>query len=135
MLLTGIEEHLRTSRSEIQEAPRNLQIEHIMPQAWRQEWPFSQGPDDDDAIANRDRAVHTIGNLTLVNERLNPSMSNAPWDDKRKALADHSVMFLNKHVVNDGPVTWDEQEIEKRAKWLHERSVGVWPHAAGFDVA
>ena len=74
------------------------------------------------------------GNLTLVNGRLNPSLSNAPWNRKREALADHSVMFLNKRLVNDGPDTWDEQAIEDRAKWLHERAVEVWPHADGFDA-
>ena len=106
-----------------------------MPQAWHQNWPLPQGADDDEAIVNRDRAVHTIGNLTLVNGRLNASLSNAAWDSKRKALADHSVMFLNKRLVNDGPEVWDEQVIEKRAKWLHERAVEVWPYADGFDAA
>ena len=135
MVLTGIEENLRTAKVESREIPKNLHIEHIMPQAWHQNWPLPQGADDDEAIVNRDRAVHTIGNLTLVNGRLNASLSNAAWDSKRKALADHSVMFLNKRLVNDGPEVWDEQVIEKRAKWLHERAVEVWPYADGFDAA
>ena len=67
--------------------------------------------------ANRNRAVHTIGNLTLVNKRLNSSLSNGPWIEKRKALADHSVMFLSKRLVHDGPEIWDEYAIEARAKW------------------
>ena len=135
MVLTGIEENLRTAKVESREIPKNLHIEHIMPQAWHQNWPLPQGADDDEAIVNRDRAVHTIGNLTLVNGRLNASLSNAAWDSKRKALTDHSVMFLNKRLVNDGPEVWDEQVIEKRAKWLHERAVEVWPYADGFDAA
>ena len=102
MVLTGIEEQLRTVKSETQEASPNLQIEHVMPQAWSANWPLPSDHDADDA-ARRDRAIHTIGNLTLVNGRLNPSLSNAPWDTKRKAFADHSVLFLNKRLVNDGP--------------------------------
>lgn len=43
--------------------------------------------DDDDEIAKRDRAIHTIGNLTLVNGRLNPALSNAPWENKVETLA------------------------------------------------
>ena len=134
MVLTGIEEHLRTPKAESQEAPKDLHIEHIMPQAWHEHWPLPTGTDGVDAIAKRDRAVavHTIGNLTLVNGRLNPSLSNAPWNKKRRALAEHSVMFLNKRLVNDGPETWDEQAIEARAKWLHARAVEVWPHAGDF---
>ena len=135
MVLTGVEEHLRTAKAESQEVPKNLHIEHIMPQAWHQYWSLPEGADDHEAIRNRDRAVHTIGNLTLVNGHLNPALSNAEWASKRRALAEHSVMFLNKRLVNDGPGTWGEDEIKKRASWLHERAVQVWPHADGFDAA
>ena len=135
MVLTGIEEHLRTAKAESQEVPRNLSIEHVMPQAWHRYWSLPEGADDDEAIRNRDRVVHTIGNLTLVNGHLNPALSNAAWDSKRSALAEHSVMFLNKSLANSGPETWNEQEIEKRARWLHEKAVQVWPHAAAFDTA
>jgi hypothetical protein len=120
MVLTGIEEHLRTPKAESPEAPRDLHIEHIMPQAWREHWPLPADADRVEGATNRNRAVHTIGNLTLVNGRLNPSLSNAPWPKKRKALAEHSVMFLNKHLVNDGPEAWDEHAIEDRAGWLHK---------------
>ena len=129
MVLTGIEEQLRTVKSETQEASPNLQIEHIMPQAWSANWPLPNDHDADDA-ARRDRAIHTIGNLTLVNGRLNPSLSNAPWDTKRRAFADHSVLFLNKRLVNDGPQRWDETAIEERARWLHTEAIKVWPHHA-----
>ena len=132
MVLTGIEENLRTPKAESPEAPKGLHIEHIMPQAWREHWPLPADADPVEGAANRNRAVHTIGNLTLVNGRLNPSLSNAPWPKKRKGLAEHSVMFLNKRLVNDGPEAWDEHAIEDRARWLHERAIEVWPHADGF---
>ena len=135
MVLTGIEERLRTPKAESPEAPRDLHIEHIMPQAWYGgHWGLAAGVEPVEATANRNRAVHTIGNLTLVNKRLNSSLSNGPWLEKRKALADHSVMFLSKRLVHDGPEIWDEHEIEVRAKWLHARAVEVWPHADGFDA-
>ena len=135
MMLTGIEERLRTPKAESPEAPRDLHIEHIMPQAWYGEhWALPAGAERVEATANRNRAVHTIGNLTLVNKRLNSSLSNAPWIEKREALADHSVMFLSKRLVHDGPEIWDEHAIEARAKWLHARAVEVWPHADGFNV-
>ena len=135
MLLTGIEERLRTPKAESPNAPRDLHIEHIMPQAWYGEhWVLPAGSDRDEATAHRNRAVHTIGNLTLVNKRLNSSLSNGPWIEKRDGLADHSVMFLSKPLVHGGPEIWDEHAIESRAKWLHEYAVKVWPHADGFDA-
>lgn len=133
MVLTGIEEQLRTERSETQEAPGNLQIEHLMPQAWQAHWPIAEG--DDEAAARRDRAIHTIGNLTLVNGPLNMSLSNGPWGRKKEALAEHSVLFLNKRLVNDGPQVWDEAAIEERARWLHASAAKVWPHCGDMEFA
>ena len=129
MVLTGIEEHLRTPKAESPVVPKDLHIEHVMPQAWLEHWPLPALGDGGEAIANRNRVIHTIGNLTLVNGRLNPALSNGAWSEKRRALAEHSVMFLNKRLVNDGPEVWDEHAIEDRARWLHERAAEVWPHA------
>ncbi len=126
MLLKGIEEQLRTERAETQQAPDNLHIEHIMPQTWQANWPIADTSNE--AEEHRDRMIHTIGNLTLVNGRLNSTLSNAPWDSKRESLADHSVLFLNKSLVKDGPLVWDEAAIEQRARQLHEKAIVVWPH-------
>ena len=135
MVLEGIEGALRTSRAESGEVPRNLQIEHIMPQTWHPHWPLPDDlADDPEAISTRDRMIHTIGNLTLVNGRLNPSLSNAPWDSKRETLGDHSVLFLNKRLVRKGPNVWDEAAIKARGKWLHKRVVEVWPHADNVPI-
>ena len=127
MVLAGIEEQLRTeNKAEMTTVPPNLHIEHIMPRTWQPTWPL---PDDADheTIIQRERVIHTIGNLTLLNGRLNSALSNGPWDRKRKGLADHSVLFLNKRLVNKGPEVWNEDEIEARAKWLHSRAVKIWP--------
>ena len=135
MVLEGIETQLRTNRSETGEVPEYLNIEHIMPQSWHSNWPLPDDKkEDEEAIAVRDRLIHTIGNLTLVNGRLNSALSNAPWNRKRDTLADHSVLFLNKRLVNKGPEVWDEMSINERSKWLHNRFVTLWPHASGFNL-
>ena len=135
MVLAGIEEELRTNKAESQEVPPHLHIEHVMPRAWHGTWePPEPTHDGGDAAANRDRAIHTIGNLTLVNGRLNSALSNGPWATKRAALADHSVLFLNKRLVNEGPEVWDESAIEERARWLCKKAAMVWPHVAGAKV-
>ena len=134
MVLEGVETRLRTNMAETAEVPENLNIEHIMPQSWHSNWPLPHGSkEDEEAVVVRDRMIHTIGNLTLVNGRLNSSLSNAPWIKKRETLADHSVLFLNKRLVNKGPEVWDEKAINKRSIWLHNRVVAVWPHSSEFD--
>ena len=129
MVLEGIEEELRTEMAEEKEAPRSLQIEHILPQAWNaKNWPLPEQDDGEAAFKRRERAIHTIGNLTLVTGKLNKELSNASWDNKRKALDRHSVLVLNRHLVNTGDrQVWDADTIEERAKWLYGKAVRIWP--------
>jgi len=133
LVLKRIDAHMRTAQAETVAVPNTLQIEHIMPQGWRTHWPLVS--DDGGAEERRDRAVHTIGNLTLVNGALNKTLSNAPWGRKREALAEHSVLFLNRRLVHEGPEIWDEAAIEDRARWLHAMAVEVWPHHRAIGEA
>lgn len=133
MVLEAIEEELRTNKAESKEVPRGLHIEHIMPQKWHDNYPLV-GEVNEEAKADRDRAIHTIGNLTLVNGQLNAALSNAPWDRKRETLDAHSVLHLNRRLVKKGPEVWDEVAIEQRARWLHKQAVKVWPQSGDFNV-
>ena len=130
LILQGIEGGMRTALSETQSVQRNLHIEHIMPQGWHLHWPLPSECEDEERTSEaRDRFIHSIGNLTLVNQRLNSALSNAPWEEKQKTLSDHSVLFLNKALLNDAPHIWDETAIAERARQLHRAAVKVWPHA------
>jgi len=132
LLLEGIEEGLRTTKTEPDPVSRNLTIEHLMPQNWTEHWRLPEAAGDTVAATrHRDRVIHTIGNLTLLTQPLNSAVSNGPWQDKREALDCHSVLFLNKHLV-DAPV-WNEATIEDRSQRLCEVAARVWPHADDFS--
>ena len=133
LILEGIESELRSGMAERQDAPRNLTIEHVMPQSWRQFWPLPDGVEEPGmAGVQRDRIIHSIGNLTLVNSKLNPCMSNGPWHDKRAGLDKHSVLFLNKDLLRHAPNGWNEKAIDARARRLCQAAIKVWPHADGI---
>ena len=133
IVLEGIEAELRTNWAESQSVPRNLTIEHIMPQNWRANWPLPANTTNPTRIeGNRDRLVHSIGNLTLVNQRLNSSLSNAPWNDKKQTLGRFSTLFLNKTLLDDAPAAWDEAAIADRARRLCQAAIKVWPQADGI---
>lgn len=133
LVLEGIEEELRPPMAETQEVPRGLTIEHLMPQKWQEHWPFPVAPtDSEEAVArheNRNRIIHSIGNLTLVNSRLNPSLSNAPWRRKRPKLLENAVLFLNKKLWQEAPDEWDEEAIRERSLELARVACRVWPTA------
>ena len=133
IVLEGIETELRTNKTESVSVPRNLTIEHIMPVTWRQHWkPPINMQNDPRVLAERDRLVHSIGNLTLVNRRLNADLSNAPWRDEQLALHEHSLLFLNKTLLDNAPDVWDEAAIMDRARRLCQAAIKIWPHADGI---
>lgn len=130
IVLEGLEDVLRSPKSEEERVPRNaLTIEHVMPQAWRQHWPLSD-PSAEEATEHRDRLIQTIGNLTLVNEKLNPALSNDAWPSKRQELAKHSVLYLNKALLDQASGDWDEEAIHDRGSQLAELMAYVWPGPA-----
>ena len=136
ILLEGIEEGLRTNKTEERSVIPGLTIEHIMPQGWDENWELPEVDDQTQARFDRDDLIHTIGNLTLVNRRLNPTLSNRAWEDKdgkegkRNILRDHSTLFLNKEIVKEPQ--WNEERIKARAAALCEVAIKVWPHADGI---
>src|SRR5205807_8054969 len=60
----------------------------------------------------RNSLIHVVGNLTLLTKKLNPSVSNGPWDAKRKAILKHSAIALNRYFHE--ALTWTEDDIARR---------------------
>lgn len=132
MVLEAIEETLRTEKAEDRHVTRGrLTIEHILPQTWQEYWPIELVDDPEEyhqKVGQRDRMKHTLGNLTLVNNKLNPSLSNAPWGKKQQGFQDHSVLFMNKQLLSKwGNKQFAEPEIIERGKELAEVVYEIWP--------
>ena len=138
MVLEAIEDSLRGPLGEGQRCPRNLTVEHVMPQAWREHW-GADIADDTIAALRHDVVVHILGNLTLVGGRLNPTLSNRPWTSeqakarglgdhgKRDHLLKHSLLKLNAEMVAEHDDTWTEDDIRARGE-AHIGSVtAIWP--------
>lgn len=130
-VLGAIDEEMRRSSGFTEPAEfdyHGLTIEHIMPQSWQEHWPVLVADENNRPAAEQRRAgaVNTLGNLTLVTQSLNPSLSNAAWALKREALAEHSALRLNAELVSkDG---WDEDAIEARGSEMAELISHIWPH-------
>ena len=130
LILEGIETQYReTALSEQTDVPKNLTIEHVLPQSWETHWPLANNVDDEeDERQRRNTLVHTIGNLTLVTGRLNAAASNGPWQRKREALEEHSVLMLNRVLLAESKdVVWDEEVILDRSRRMAAQVAAVWP--------
>lgn len=111
-----------------------------MPQSWRNNWGSDLGGEPL-AAAKRDRMVQTLGNLTLVTAKLNPSLTNLPWHDadaarikpdaegKRTQFDEHSLLLLNRELVKGHPDQWTEDDIADRGQALAAAIVTIWPRS------
>ncbi len=109
--------------------PKKLQIEHLMPQAWRANWPLPN-PEDEEAVQRRESRIHLLGNLTLVDGGLNVNLSNKPWSEKRDLLNKGSILMINKEI--EQREHWDEDAIDARGTELTDALLKRWPGLEAF---
>ncbi|GAA3809745.1 GmrSD restriction endonuclease domain-containing protein [Cellulomonas soli] len=141
MILEALEDHHRGPLGEGLPCPRNLTIEHVLPQAWREHW-SAVLDDDPDLVAERDERLHQLGNLTLVSGRLNPTLSNRPWRDdeaqlrglgttgKRTYLLEHAQLKLSASLVARHEHAWTDADIDSRTALLVHDVLRIWPGPA-----
>ena len=123
-LLETLETSLHHSKTE--EILVKLQIEHLLPRSWKQHWPLLGISSAEEETLERDRMLHSIGNLTLVTKSFNPALSNSPWAKKRKEIKKYSALSLSRDYVEEPE--WNEFHIEARAKELFKTARKVWTY-------
>lgn len=122
LILETLENALRSAKTENLIFGQKLTIEHLMPQKWQDNYPLPADKDVIEARLEREHLLHTFGNLTLLTEALNPSVSNGAWGAKRDQILKHSALALNR----DLPQTWDEAAIIARAGLMLDTAKDVW---------
>ncbi len=109
-------------------------LEHLMPQKWEANWPIKGG---EAAKKNRYDILKTLGNLAIITQKLNTSVSNDSWDKKieghQKEGRKRAKPGLRKCAVGlhtmEQPLAmkvWDEKAIHKRADWLYDKAQEIW---------
>lgn len=134
MLLTAIDNAMRTNKNEYKHAPKDVSVEHLLPQKGSiVDYPFPAEPVVPDGFtpdSRRQNAIHTIGNLTLVTKALNSSVSNGPFNKKRPDIAANSELRLNARFQDHEMTQWLEPDIEERGRELFVHAKSVWPFPA-----
>jgi hypothetical protein len=144
MVLEAIEDHLRGWRngtkalSEERVARGKLAIEHVMPRKWQTNWPVQKVGGE----AERDRIIHTLGNLTLLTKKLNSKVSNGPWlgsEGKRQGLEANDVLMSNRQLLEKADGEWTDDAIQVRTQELVRLVIQIWPvppnHRSGVTTA
>ena len=132
MVLLAIDEAMRSSKQEriVIEGP--LTVEHVFPQEFSSE-DWRESSESEHYISNpeetaeewRWRLIHSMGNLTLLTQQLNSSVSNGRYNVKRPEIACQSALRINTYFQNQ--LEWDERAIIERGEKLFEYAMKIWP--------
>ena len=128
----------------LKELKYDYSLEHIMPQKWEEYWSSipvydinsNEINNDEQAKIIRNRAIYSIGNMTLLNSRLNSSVRNYPFikkiegEGKKKGIKHYSDLRITKDDIitpyENGTTTWDERNIHSRTVELSKEILTIW---------
>lgn len=126
MLFERINRHLHIGSDVVTILDGAPTLEHILPQTLSGWWKDELGEDADN-IAREWK--HTLGNLTLVTQSYNSSLSNDSFPEKRAKLVSHGLRLNSDYFAADLE-SWDATAIRERADWLTQKVLEIWPSFA-----
>lgn len=103
-------------------------LEHLMPRSWKENWQLHGSYTADD----REDAIYCLGNLAILPSKLNTSISNASWSDKKDGkgknlgISHYAADIESLAMVITQPV-WNEDTISNRADWIANKVNEIWP--------
>jgi hypothetical protein len=87
-------------------------------------WEAEAGDERAEATKRRNSLVQTFGNLTILSQPLNSSVSNNSWEVKKPEILLYSLLPINQQLYSAD--VWDEDAIESRSRALATRALTVW---------
>jgi hypothetical protein len=95
----------------------------VMNQSWKEDWQSWGVPDPE---SNFLKCVHSIGNLTIVINQTNSTLSNKVFGKKKEIYESHSRVFLTDDIKTEE--RWTPTQIEQRAINLLTIAIQRWPY-------
>lgn len=108
-----------------------LSIEHVMPQNKKlsSAWQRMLG---DNWLEDRDRWLHTLGNLTLTG--YNSELGDRPFDEKKKMIEENQTKIVILYQDIKDKDVWDAKAIQSRADRLVKEVMKLYPIEAPITV-
>lgn len=123
LVLFWLELSKYTAKHDKQDLKYNYSLEHIMPQSTttniNENW--SSVCNDTDKVKE---LVYQIGNMILVTQSLNSTLSNKKWSEKKEGLRSYISLITSKEVLDKDD--WNETTITDRTKDLIKDFFKIW---------
>ena len=141
-----LERRFREARLQVKKLTYKLDLEHIMPQDWLENWSTIPVINvDDGTVVNdseekkkiRDSAIWEIGNMTLLNSSLNRAIRNGTLsvkiegDGRKSGVRKYNDYYCTRDVieramVSPGVYHWDEKTIRERTDQITKEFLRIW---------
>jgi uncharacterized protein with ParB-like and HNH nuclease domain len=104
-----------------------IETEHIMPQALSEQWindlQKQTGQDKNQIMILHEEMLNHIGNLTIIKQSWNRSMSNRVFEQKKNDY-NKSEIPITKGLKDKKE--WIFDDIERRSKYFSDEAVKIW---------
>ena len=148
LLLFWVELYRRANdpKFDLTDLKYSYSLEHIMPQSWEDNWGIdkvqvvtadTETPITDDETAKelRRASIYEIGNMTILNRKLNSSLSNKTMKEKldgkgrKKGMRIYTSLDVAQEVIKlfDDKGRWNEKIIRERTNKLYAEFLKIWP--------
>lgn len=97
-------------------------VEHIMPQTLDTTWKHELGNNWEEI---HNDYLDTLGNLTLVTQEWNSSLSNSSFAVKKQKLAQHALR-LNSAYFSSDVAHWNADSVQARGEFLAKNILEIW---------
>ena len=124
-----IETNLRSSKNALALLGfSQYSLEHLMPRKWRNHW---EPCESQELERTRDYKLATLGNMAIITQSLNTSISDSSWAIKKAGNKNNpglvqcasGLVTMEKVLPEE---TWNESKIEARAMWLYNIAKDIW---------
>ena len=146
VVLYRINEVLTDSQAVLTQDATKLNVEHIAPQTWNNEWMqvFYPGVINfDEKVPEYSAVVEQWGNKSILEYKINSALKQAEWVKKRDGYRSesgdqvkgyaHSVAAINRDLtaIQD----WSQSQIAKRNRWLADSFIKIWAFESSEDIS
>ena len=109
----------RSEKNDISELQYTYTLEHLMPQAWQENW-SNVGKNEETA----NELIYQIGNMALLKSKLNTAIQNNNWDKKREEIQKHAMLKITQEVIKNR--VWNKSKIEERSEKIFNDFLEIW---------
>ena len=145
VVLYRINEVLTDNTAVLTQDATKLNVEHIAPQTYNDEWMKTFYPTDtnlEEKAPEYGALVEQWGNKSILEYKINSALKQAEWEKKRDGYRTasgelvkgylHSAAAINRDF--ESVENWNQKQIAKRNRWIADSFLSIWAYEPQNDM-